>query len=89
MISLLTVGMGLVYFWLWDRSVDVQQVAMSYNSVVDKGEVWRIFTASFSHLNLLHVGMNLSSLIGLVPLEIIWGSSRFLLCVHAARCLIP
>ena len=79
MISLFTVVIALIFFWLWDKNVDATEVAVSYSSVMEKGEVWRVITASFSHLDLLHVGLNLSSLIGLVPLEIIWGSSRFFL----------
>lgn len=79
MISLFTVVIAVIFFWLWDKNVDVTEVALNYNSVVEKGEVWRIITASFSHVDLLHVGMNLSSLLGLVYLEMIWGSSRFFL----------
>lgn len=83
MISLFTVVIALVFFWLWDKSVSATEVAVSFSSVMEKGEVWRVITASFSHLDLLHVGLNLSSLIGLVPLEIAWGSSRFFLLLPA------
>lgn len=83
MISLFTVVIALAFFWLWDKSVSATEVAVSFSSVMEKGEVWRVITASFSHLDLLHVGLNLSSLIGLVPLEIAWGSSRFFLLLLA------
>lgn len=78
-ISLLAVIIGLIWFWLWNSKVDAVEIASSYDSVVSKGEIWRIFTSSFGHLGLLHVGMNLSTLLSLVSLESQWGHVRFFL----------
>ncbi len=52
---------------------------VQYGPLVAQGEVWRIFTAMFLHLNLLHLGVNMLSLyfIG-VGVELIYGKWRYL-----------
>src|SRR6266481_2059490 len=50
------------------------------NQFVAQGQVWRIFTAMFLHLNILHIGLNMLSLFfigGLV--EVVYGKWRYLL----------
>jgi len=49
------------------------------NPLVAQGQVWRIFTAMFLHLNLLHIGLNMLSLffIGGV-VELVYGKWRYL-----------
>lgn len=50
------------------------------NPLVAQGQVWRIFTAMFLHLNLLHIGLNMFTLflIGGV-VELFYGKWRYLL----------
>jgi rhomboid protease GluP len=50
-----------------------------WNLLVSQGQVWRIFTAMFLHLNILHIGLNMLSLyfVGSV-VEIFYGKWRYL-----------
>jgi membrane associated rhomboid family serine protease len=49
------------------------------NSLVAQGQVWRIFTAMFLHVSILHIGLNMLSLffIGSV-VEVFYGKWRYL-----------
>jgi membrane associated rhomboid family serine protease len=47
--------------------------------LVAQGQVWRIFTAMFLHLNLLHIGLNMLSLFFIGPaIEVFYGKWRYL-----------
>jgi membrane associated rhomboid family serine protease len=49
------------------------------NPLVAQGQVWRIFTAMFLHLNILHIGLNMLSLFFIGPaIEVFYGKWRYL-----------
>lgn len=61
-----------------DQSVLVQAGAQ-VNLLVQQGQVWRIFTAMFIHLSILHIGLNMLSLFFIGPaVEIFFGKWRYL-----------
>ena len=50
-----------------------------WNALVAQGEWWRIFTAMFLHLNLLHIGLNMLSLFFIgTAIEVFYGKWRYL-----------
>lgn len=73
------IGMGVIWFICWNNRVDVSTVGIHYNAVVKHHELYRIFTASFSHLSLLHFAFNCSSLFSFVGLEVKLGSVSYFL----------
>lgn len=72
-------------FLVPQETLDGQQIssllisAGQINPLVMQGEVWRIFTAMFLHLSILHIGLNMLSLffIGRV-VEVLYGPIRYL-----------
>ncbi len=49
------------------------------NFLVGQGQVWRIFTAMFLHLNILHIGLNMLSLFFVgTAIEVFYGKWRYL-----------
>eukprot|EP00898_Chlorokybus_atmophyticus_P001440 jgi/Chlat1/2297/Chrsp17S02798 len=44
-----------------------EDVGMSYIKVVEEGQLWRVLSSAFSHLSLLHLIFNMSSLWTLAP----------------------
>lgn len=75
----LSIIMIIIWFYCWNYSIDVSTVGIHYESVVHNHELLRIFTASFSHLDLLHIAMNISSLFSLSSVESYYGSIRYFL----------
>ena len=57
--------------------MEVSSVGINYKSVVERAEVWRVFSSSFSHLSLLHLAMNVNSLLGSSYLEVLLGSVNY------------
>lgn len=49
-------------YWLYRHGLGSDQTAISYALVVDQGEGWRMITSAFTHLDLLHLGMNMAGL---------------------------
>ncbi|HEV2579288.1 MAG TPA: rhomboid family intramembrane serine protease [Ktedonobacteraceae bacterium] len=50
-----------------------------WNLLVSQGQWWRIFTAMFLHLNLLHIGLNMLSLFFIgTAIEMFYGKWRYL-----------
>lgn len=76
--SLLTAVLCVIWFVIWNYKVDVTEFASSYNSVVNEGEMWRILSSSFSHESILHIAMNVNSLLSLSFLETRQGSIPYL-----------
>jgi len=74
-----TIGSGLGSLGGVDPNILVLAGAQ-VNALVAQGQVWRIFTAMFLHLNLFHIGLNMLSLflIGGV-VEVFFGKWRYLL----------
>ena len=62
------------WLYLWNRRVEFEAVAFSYRKVVHDGERWRIITATFAHIEILHLLFNLYSLWGCRSVEAALGS---------------
>src|SRR3546814_5217101 len=73
--TILLLGMTFYAYKLWANRTPVEDVAISYDLVVNQGQLDRIFSASFAHFDLLHLGFNMMSLYNLAPLEELHGST--------------
>ncbi len=51
-----------VYLLLSSRGVGYAEVGLSYEAAVQRLQLWRILTAQLSHVELLHLLFNISSL---------------------------
>lgn len=67
-----------VFGYLWNKRVEFESVAMSYRKVVADGEIWRTLTCTWSHLDLMHVIMNVYGLWSCRDLEATMGSYFYL-----------
>lgn len=74
--ALLAIIFGVAYY-LWSKRIPASDVCFSYETVVQQGEVWRAFTASLSHYDLMHLGFNCMTLYQIGSLEPLWGSVAF------------
>lgn len=74
--TLLAIIFGIAYY-LWSNHVPPADVCFSYDTVVQQGEVWRAFSASLSHYDLMHLGFNCMTLYQIGSLEPLWGSVAF------------
>lgn len=65
---------------LGDINVNVLvNLGAQVNALVAQGEWWRIFTAMFLHLNILHIGLNMLSLFFIgTAIEVFYGKWRYL-----------
>ena len=72
-------GGGLSLLWSMDGDM-LYRLGLSYPSAIHAGhEWWRLITASFLHIGLLHIGMNMMALLDIGPiLEELYGSARYL-----------
>lgn len=76
--SLLAVNI-IVHVAIFLTSASLNKFMMNYHLVVSEGEYFRIVSAAFVHGGIMHILMNMSSLIQLGPsLEIQFGSLKFL-----------
>ena len=75
----LVVSMILIFLYQWWRKVQSQDIAFLYDSVVQGGEWWRCLTATFSHLSILHILLNMVSLWLMWYMEERLGSLAYLL----------
>jgi len=55
----LIIGYG---YYLWNYRIDVDSVSCSYQRVVVEKQYYRVFTSSFAHVDLMHIGFNLMTL---------------------------
>jgi rhomboid protease GluP len=73
---------GIVIYGDWDGSTNsavLTTFGMKVNFLVAQGEIWRLFTAMFLHIGVLHLLSNLYALHSLGPLvEGYFGHRRFL-----------
>ena len=68
----------LVHVIIFLFSINLSNVAISYQLVIVKGEFYRIVSAAFVHAGIMHIFMNMSSLIQLgVTLERQMGSLQY------------
>lgn len=68
----------LIWAYLWNDRVDVPAVAYQFDAVVVHGQWWRIFTSTFTHMNLLHLAFNCVSLWSVGTLEAAIGPAVYL-----------
>lgn len=80
----LNVLIYLVLAFLSQNVLDISQDALinmggQVNLLVAQGQVWRIFTATFLHASILHIGLNMLSLFFIGPaVELFYGKWRYL-----------
>ena len=79
-----------MWFTLWNRRVEFEAVAISYRKVVVEGEHWRALSATFSHLDVLHLVFNVYGLWGCRDIEVALGSFYYFkytcILIVRARC---
>ncbi len=61
--------LAAVYFYIISHSIGYAEVGLNYEQAVQKLELWRIVTAQLSHVELLHLLFNLSTLWSLGVVE--------------------
>jgi membrane associated rhomboid family serine protease len=52
---------SLIWFYIWRNGIDYSHVGSSYRLVVIEHQYWRAFSASLSHISLIHLGFNMFS----------------------------
>jgi len=75
--ALLLLAITLYDLYLWAYRVESDKVAYSYDAVVNRGQYWRMLTASFAHFEPLHWLFNTVSLYQLGFLESAYGSTGY------------
>ena len=79
----------LVHVSIFLGSLGLQNFAISAEYVIMRGEYYRIVTSAFTHVNLMHIGMNMVSMYSLgSSLEMQYGSLAFLFMSMWAVLLI-
>lgn len=63
-----------IWFWMWNKRYGYEDVSTSYNKVVVERQYYRVVSATFCHLNLLHLVFNMGSLYTVGVLEASLGS---------------
>jgi membrane associated rhomboid family serine protease len=74
---LVVVGCCLFWFALWNNRLGWPDVGISYRNIVFGKEYWRVLSASFAHIDLLHLVVNMSSVYNLGSLEMLYGAPQF------------
>jgi len=67
-----------IYLYHYSKNIDYTIIGLAYQKVVKEGHYWRAVTATFSHLNLLHLLFNMSSLWSLGSLEQLMGPVKYI-----------
>eukprot|EP00002_Diphylleia_rotans_P004278 TRINITY_DN13093_c0_g1_i1.p1 TRINITY_DN13093_c0_g1~~TRINITY_DN13093_c0_g1_i1.p1 ORF type:complete len:259 (-),score=37.81 TRINITY_DN13093_c0_g1_i1:83-859(-) len=62
-----------VWLYLTSRNWGYSEVGISYSKFVEERQYWRAITASFSHVSILHLGFNMSSLWSCAVIEKLLG----------------
>ena len=66
-----------VYFYIKSRQLGYNDVGLSYDRAIHQGELWRILTGQLSHIDLIHLLFNVSSLWSLGSLEVQRGHADY------------
>jgi membrane associated rhomboid family serine protease len=67
-----------IFFLCVTNQIDINSVVISYDSIINRDEYWRIFSASLSHFDWMHIIFNAMSLYQIGDLEIVLGSGTYL-----------
>ena len=68
-----------IHALIFVSSYGLQNFAINADWVMEKGEYYRIVTAAFTHVSIMHIGMNMMSMYSLgTSLEMQFGSLQFL-----------
>lgn len=69
----------IIHCLIFVSNFGLQNFAINANWVLEQGEYYRLVTAAFTHVNLMHIGMNMLSMYSLgTSIEIQFGSLHFL-----------
>lgn len=72
------VAMSCWYLYTWNYHFDIGKVTISYDSVVTQKQYYRVFTAAVSHLCLMHIAFNMSSLYSIGSVEFYIGTLAYI-----------
>lgn len=64
----------VVWFYEWNNRVSYESVGISYDKFTRQRQHWRVITASFSHLDFIHLAFNMGSLYNCGIIEVAQGS---------------
>lgn len=67
----------LIFLWHWNRRETYEHLAISYRRIVLEKQFYRIITATFSHLDFMHIIFNMGSLYQAGALESMLGSAWY------------
>ncbi|CAL8461946.1 g1477 [Coccomyxa elongata] len=67
--SVVSTLLAAVYFYITSHTIGYAEVGLNYEQAVQKLELWRIVTAQLSHVELLHLLFNVSTLWSLGVVE--------------------
>lgn len=69
---------SVLWFRAWNARLPFDAVSTSYEAVILRKEYWRVFTAAFSHLDIMHLVFNMASLWSCGQMEALFGSVFYL-----------
>jgi len=74
------VNVALAYIY-WNHHVQPSSVAISFNKMFNSNmhELWRAYSGTFAHFDLLHIAFNMMTLSSLGGVEELIGSMNYLL----------
>lgn len=76
--SLLVAFCSLLWLWMWNNRVPLDSVSISYRLVVNGRQWWRLVSAHFTHLDVMHILFNMGYLISVGKAEAFFGSLWYL-----------
>ena len=76
---LLVINSYLAYYY-WNYHISPSDVSIVYNKIIqqENRQLWRIFSGTFAHFEVLHIGFNMMSLYSLGIVEDLYGSISYL-----------
>ncbi len=79
LITYIIIAINVVVFAISSLNPDILNAGAQVNGLVLQGEYWRLFTAMFLHLNIIHIGFNMLSLFFVGrAVEVMYGKWRYL-----------
>lgn len=68
-----------IYLYILNYSIDMTSIAYQYNYVVRDKQYYRIYTSTFTHLSIYHIGFNMYSLWSLRSIELQYTSVTYII----------